>query len=236
MFNLIWSLHKFGLYINRHEEQSHRGHINEQYIEYAKSQDSRLSLAWVRNLCLAISVGEPAHEGADLAAAVEMIENTGKPCVIRLSDTLQRHNYMAAGAGVREAWDMSRKAGDEWLARNIAVLNRLSHKPEIVRWDSVLKHPDFDGVHYSFIRLSETNAIVAEALARDVETFLAKRQFGSNEERAIYEKCSRAFLLEETAGPTIFEAIQLRRFLSRAITGNIASGQNAGCRRNAARA
>ncbi len=156
-----------------------------------------------QTLCLAISVGKPVHEGDDLAAAIEMIAEIGRPCVIRLSDTLQRHNYMADGLGVMDAWQKARDSGTTWIDRNAFLLNKLPFSPIIARWDSVISLPDFEEVHSSFCRIAKTNPIYSAALDRDINAFISRRVFSSTEERNIVANRSKAFLLEEAAGQTI---------------------------------
>jgi len=154
-------------------------------------------------LCLAVSVGKAAHEGEDLAAAVAMLAATGKPCLIRLSDTLQRHNLMAGGMGADESWITSRQKGDDWLERNSRLFKALASPPIIVRWDQVLKDPEFSDVHTAFVHLAQDHNPFAAALQSDVDRFLARRPSASREEATIIAACSRAFLLEEVAGQTI---------------------------------
>jgi tRNA-dependent cyclodipeptide synthase len=160
---------------------------------------------WLAHDCvtLGISVGKPAHESDNLAAAVDMINSTRKPCVIRLSDTLQRHNFMALGMGAEEARLKAKIAGDEWLARNRLIIDQLALLRAIVRWDDVLQDADYDETYSAFVSLSKTNALFAEALQRDVERFTSRRVFRSHEEKTLAMECSRAFLLEEITGQTI---------------------------------
>jgi hypothetical protein len=153
--------------------------------------------------CLAISVGKSVHEGEDLKAAVAMLEATRKPCIVRVSDTLQRHNLMSSGMDVEEAWTVSRKSGTEWLERNARILAQFSVAPVIIRWDQVLRSSLFDEVYAAFVRLAQESLVFRSALQRDVDRFMARRSFASREEAAIVSACSRSFLLEEIAGQTI---------------------------------
>jgi len=155
------------------------------------------------SVCLAVSVGKAVHEGTDLEAAINMLVATQKPCVIRVSDTLQRHNLMAAGMDVRAARQRSHDMGDEWLERNAHLFARFALPPIVVRWDDVINHSDFDAVHTAFILLSKRQGMFSEALSRDVNLFLSRRSNLSHEEMIIAEECSRGFLLEELAGQTL---------------------------------
>lgn len=152
---------------------------------------------------LGISVGKDAHEGEDFAAAAQMIVATNKPCLIRLSDTLQRHNLMAQGMDAGEAWQRSRELGTAWLKRNESVLATFDPEPRVIRWDSVILLPEFNDVLAAFVRLSSEHADFSSALNDDVSLFLSRRAFASRTEEQISAACSRAFLLEELAGQTL---------------------------------
>jgi hypothetical protein len=154
-------------------------------------------------LCLAISVGKPVHEGDDLDAAIGMLVNIGKPVIIRLSDTLQRHNLMIEGMDHMSAFHAALDNGDAWLDRNAKAIKRLGPSTKIIRWGEVLLDHDFVSIHSAFIKLSRHNETFKEAMERDVSRFMARRAGLSEATKTGLLRCSRAFLVEEIAGQTL---------------------------------
>lgn len=146
-------------------------------------------------LCLSVSVGQSKHEGHELRAAIDWIGATGKPWIIDLSDTLQRHNLLGQPLPAAHA-EMQRR-GDQWLDCNADLLARALHAPEIVRWDRWLDDPRFAETHAAVRRAAATDAGFASAIAHDVEKFTAR---GDGRQRAasiafIWEECAALSLL-----------------------------------------
>jgi len=154
-------------------------------------------------LCLGISLGKEAHEGANLRAALRWIANTGKPCIIDLSDTLQRHNFVADGMSEEEAFRFTRQRGDDWLERNKDSISLLPCSPIIVRWNDLLFLEEFFLVQAEFLKLAQTDQQLKSSIEEDVRSFCDRRANLSSEERARFEKCSKDFILEEMAGHTL---------------------------------
>ena len=59
-----------------------------------------------KHCCLAISVGQPYHEGIQLETAVNLIDNTFTQCTIVLGDSLQRHNLVDLQNPDRDTYQM----------------------------------------------------------------------------------------------------------------------------------
>lgn len=150
--------------------------------------------------CLAISVGQPYHEETRLDTAINLIDENFSRCTISLGDTLQRHNMLDPENPNFDHYTAAKKAGDEWLERNLEKIKRLSIPYEIKRWDEWLKQDSF-----------LTQLALLKATYHNDETFrqgfeitvsifvdrLRKRNSNLNIEQA--QANSRAFLFEECA-------------------------------------
>lgn len=83
------------------------------------------------SLIIGVSVGSEPFEGIGLSSLVNAINRLSKEvthCTIAVCDTLQRHNYRLNGTTTKEdAFSMSERAGDEWIARNTEILENLRH-------------------------------------------------------------------------------------------------------------
>lgn len=145
---------------------------------------------------LAISVGQEKHEGEKLAATVRWTNNSFKECLIDLSDTLQRYNYMMQGASESEAYKAALGAGDDWLRRNSQFLQQFTIPVSVLRWDRWLLHPEFTTLLREFTNIYTANRIFQEAVDRDAESFTRRK-----DERSLV--LSRRYILEEAAAFTL---------------------------------
>jgi tRNA-dependent cyclodipeptide synthase len=152
---------------------------------------------------LAISVGKEQFEGDNLDAAIEWIASTSWPCVVRVSDTLQRHNLMLKGMGVREAYKKANENGLDWLKRNRGRFSRISNSLTFVRWDELMNDPSFEEVHLAFQKVVQTNPELKNSLREDIESYCNRRPEQSFEEKSLLASYCKNFILEEMAGHTI---------------------------------
>lgn len=85
---------------------------------------------------LLVSVGQEYHEGAKLLAAINWCAKRFGHVEILVGDTLQRHSFsLNDGMDPAEAFEKSRIAGDDWLARNAALIASLP-SVSITRWEA----------------------------------------------------------------------------------------------------
>ena len=104
---------------------------------------------------LGISVGQPNHEGGKFAATVEWAARHFEHIRVDVSDTLQRHRLMGAGASPVEAGRASRRAGDDWIMRALPVLSGGGRAYTVVRWDDWLRRRRFAALK------TDANVVVA---------------------------------------------------------------------------
>jgi tRNA-dependent cyclodipeptide synthase len=154
---------------------------------------------------LGISVGQPYHEGEKFAATVEWAARHFEHIRVDVSDTLQRHRLIGAGATPAEAARASLHAGDRWIAEAMPVLAESGRPFAIVRWNTWLRHPEFAVVHRTYSRLAETDAVLRLAVNRDIDDFIARqsRRGLLPPDETTTRAASRAYLIEELAAITL---------------------------------
>lgn len=157
---------------------------------------------------LGISLQSQNHVGDKLAAMVDWINSTGhfERCVVDLSDTLHRHNLALQNSlSPAAAHEMASRLGDEWLAENQKILDRLSIPHEVIRWDSWLSHPRLGDNRMEFDNAFLKDKNFRAALLRDVGHFFDRTQnkpLKDVPEEAIRQ--SMEYLLEELAVHSLF--------------------------------
>lgn len=124
---------------------------------------------------IGISPGNPSHDGDKLASILEWSSQKFQHSILTLSDTMYRHNFMASGSSEQEAQELSRKLGDDWLARNEAILSRYNERIRIYRWAEWQKHPDFDKTHNDLMQYISSSAPLRHALNNDIQAFIARK-------------------------------------------------------------
>lgn len=147
---------------------------------------------------LLISVGQPYHEGAKLAAAVKWAKDNFQRQVIFLADTLQRYNMIMNGMDANEALKLSRQLGDEWLVRNHEIIDGL----EVFRWDQAVSNPDYGSARCKIERFCQENLEAKQCLEKAIYEVAIRRQIPSYELDNFF-KLSEQYLLEEAAGKAV---------------------------------
>jgi tRNA-dependent cyclodipeptide synthase len=162
------------------------------------------------SLIIAISVGGEHFERESLSTLVEAINKLSEKvthCIIAVGDTLQRHNYRLNGkTSEANAFSMSEKAGDEWIARNIEILKKLKVSYHITRWNEWLNDKEYGNAFLEISTLFETDPAFKEAIQCSVKAFSSRfikrhEELGFKEgiiPEALEQAC-QAYLLEECA-------------------------------------
>lgn len=143
-------------------------------------------------LCLSVSLGKDQHEGEDLRAALRFIASTGKPWILDLADTLQRHNLVAEGIAMQAAHDKTRRGGDAWIVRYEPDFAAMPFAPLIIRTDQMLKDPRFPPVRDAIMRAHDTDSCFRDAVAEDAKQFTG-RALGRVKQSSydfIFEECT----------------------------------------------
>lgn len=145
---------------------------------------------------LEVSVNNERQKGPYLAAQVALINQTFQHCLIRMGDTLFRHNLFDTQPP-EEAWENSKKMGDAWIEDNRKLLDALTVPLTIIRWDESLSQPGFPTIHAGLRDLYNKAASFRQAVNQDVAAF-TRRNPDANPER-----CTD-YLLEEAAADIAF--------------------------------
>lgn len=95
-----------------------------------------------KHALLLISVGQDYHEGGKFEATIDLVNRQGfASCTIAVADILQRHNL--SNYSYEEVYQVSSAAGEQWLERNQAAINRLATVTRILRWEACLLDPGY---------------------------------------------------------------------------------------------
>lgn len=134
-----------------------------------------------RDARLQISVGGDRHEGEKFNATIDWVKNRFDKTIICVNDTLQRYNYISKGMAPDRAYEETLKAGDRWLDRNLAAIEKLPNY-ELHRWNEWLKDPSYQSVFDSVVDLYNSDEAFQDAIYESQKN-----------------KWSKEYLLEEIA-------------------------------------
>ncbi len=153
-----------------------------------------------------ISIGQPYHEGEQLAATVESINHTFSEgcCVVAVADALQRFTLqIKENLSAEEALKKAVRNGEEWLARNQETLQKLKLY-RIIRWEEWTTTSSFQEKHQAVRALydDQKNQNLRSAIDKVIGKFLAMlardpHVRGYNIESAT--ALCRSYIIEETA-------------------------------------
>lgn len=171
---------------------------------------------------LGISMGSQNHEGEALEAIIDRINAGGfTHGVIDVADTLNRYRYIGDGISEKDANEIARQEGDDWLNRNGAILSRLRMPVTVHRWDEWLYHEKFADTIAQIRSLYTNSHALRQALDQDIENFYV-RNYGtseiSNERRSLSaeyymeELAVAAIMLEEKPSLVMYPGKQLNCF------------------------
>lgn len=95
---------------------------------------------------VSLSIGQPVHEGAHLAATLSLVDKSFGSCTFVLGDTLQRHTMAITHPSLsrEELYQKTKAEGDHWIRRNSPVLAQLRIPYGVKRWNYWLEHPRFN--------------------------------------------------------------------------------------------
>jgi len=159
-----------------------------------------------QNCSLGISLQSQNHVGEYLRAIVTWTNGKFENCLIDLSDTLHRYNYMIEeNLSAGEAYKKARREGDLWLEKNRHIIDDLAMPFRILRWDEWLDHPELESCKHSFWAAYNDDAEFNKAVLADVQNYYMRRHGLLLED--VPEKnilLSAAYLLEELAVHSLF--------------------------------
>ncbi len=151
---------------------------------------------------LSISVGQEAHEAEKFKATLQMVNRYFKKCTVVVGDTLQRHTIaIDSDKTADELYDLSKQLGDEWLSRNVPMMEEALQIPyEITRWDDWMNYGKFPEKFEIIKQLYESNEMYKEAVNHTIGEFLTRyKQRNPDLPESQIINNSRNYLLEECA-------------------------------------
>lgn len=153
---------------------------------------------------LTISVGQAAHEGDKLAATINIVNNQFRECIIMVCDSLQRYSIAAhTKKSIAELHDQANILGEQWIARNEKIINKLTISHQIIRWDSWLNHSLFADARRVINDLYLSDVVFKKFINDTAENFVKrdkKRFFGVDYDCNKVFNTSVLYLKEECAG------------------------------------
>jgi tRNA-dependent cyclodipeptide synthase len=137
---------------------------------------------------LDVSVGMPNFEGEKLQATMQWAKGKFTHVIVSVADTLQRHNYLAKGVGLENAYNLSYKNGTDWIDRNAESLANTT----IIRWDTRLNHP----LYMQYLKKTQDHlnddSALYDALINEAQAYAARKGLDVTNDRISY-------LIEEIA-------------------------------------
>lgn len=149
-----------------------------------------------KSLCrMEISVGQPYHEGAKLATALQWAERFERVHLL-LGDSTQRYNLMfEEGLPEPQAEAKARRMGDEWLRRNAGAL-ACHPRFEISRWNDWKRRPEYTPMRWRIGRLYRDHDAFRDAIDAASREAFRRRARADGWDR--FSALSLSYLLEES--------------------------------------
>lgn len=120
----------------------------------------------------AISVGQKANEGENLAATIDFINSNFKSCIIALGDTLQRFNLtFLHDLDARNSYKKSLEDGSSWLIRNKPIYSELKIPFQVTRWDEWLNHEDYKSLEIKLKKIYKKDQSIRDSFNKTAEDF-----------------------------------------------------------------
>ncbi len=147
---------------------------------------------------ITISVGQPIHEGEQMANIFRLVSNRFPRCKIMIDDSIQWYTLAidAPDKSKAELMQAAIQAGDDYLAR--LNLRPLTIPYEIIRWRDWLNTPEWLSAIDSMRQAYQINPAIRVAIDNCTATFLErykKKHPNYNHERGV-ALCTQ-YLLEE---------------------------------------
>lgn len=164
-------------------------------IEYKLRARSKWDWRSFDTVRMEISIGQPYHEGAKLALAMQWARENFSRVVIIIGDSPQRYNLMfRTGFAEPNAERLARGAGDAWIERNRDLLEGI----EITRWNEWKADPAYVQNRAAISQLYQGNDEFRQSIHGAIDEFVERRSMGENDRKRFFV-LSEQYLLEETA-------------------------------------
>lgn len=148
---------------------------------------------------LPISIGQRVHEGEKFVATLKLINRAFNHCTILLDDSIQKYTLkMTSNEDLDTLHQKAITAGTEWLDRQRTIIESLSIKCNIMRWDDWIKNPLYVEMYEKVTSLYCENSDYKNAFDSTVREFLSRllRSHSSIDYEAAHQLCLR-YLWEE---------------------------------------
>lgn len=158
---------------------------------------------------LIISVGQLYHEGEKFKAAIKLVNKSFAFCDILVSDTLQKYTIYLDNKDKNEdeLYILAKKAGDDWIERNMQYISTLTIPYHISRWDEWLVKDKYNFYHEKVRELYNSNITYKNLVDEVAYDFLSRRNYLNDKDEQSAFDSSLKYLLEESAVTCLFEGL-----------------------------
>ena len=150
--------------------------------------------------CLySISIGNIQEYGANAFSTLSKISATFNECTILLADSLQRLSGFYYPSNSLFSERQSIQAGDDWLFQHMPYMNFLAMNFNVLRWNDIRKHPDFDQKQSIISKLYKASKDFQVAMQSTIDQFSkrSKTNVISPVKAYLLEECSALLLLAD---------------------------------------
>lgn len=156
-----------------------------------------------------ISVGQEVHEGDKFLSTLSVVNKSFKKATLCVDDTLQRHSMaLVHHTTAAEMLEAAENAGNEWLERNLALIEKLDIDWEIVRWNDWLYHQDFKDAYLRVEEKLKQDITYHELVVSSVNEFAERYARRVPKEDYDYNRVARVclnYLKEECAAMLLWQ-------------------------------
>ncbi len=183
-------------------EQNHKLDQGKRYKAYFAGVDEQQKKEFKNSRCImGISVGQPYHESGKFIATTNLVDKHFSFCNILVGDTLQRHSLQIdhQDKSEEEIYALAKKAGDDWIERNMPTISTLTTPYIISRWDDWIQHEQFEYYHNRVYDLYNNYTAYKNTVDQIAFDFLQRRSKSDlKNPQIVFDLCIK-YLLEESA-------------------------------------
>lgn len=161
---------------------------------------------------MGISVGQQYHEGGKFLSTINTVNKNFNYCNILIADTLQKHTMAIdqQDKDERELYTLSKKAGDDWLERNMPYISTMNIPCIISRWDEWLENDRYQYYHTQVYKLYNNDSMYKEAVNQTAYQFLLKKDAPLIKDQKLAFNLCIQYLLEEAAVACIYTELDYK--------------------------
>ena len=153
------------------------------------------------DVSIEISMQNGDCSGQSLALILEWVGDGWNSITLSVGDALHRYNIFVVERAHNPSFtmlDADQKAtqlGDEWLVKNLTLLQMANLQSRVVRWSDWLSHPQFETILAKYVDYYDSEQEFRDAIATDIHAHNARRGFSGKDAVEFQAQ----YILEEVA-------------------------------------